>query len=154
LREAFGDPAAGDFFRVNNLATLGVSEVQLLRQVDTAVQLLVEAETEARQKWLAEEREDLRSKSIQAWQQLQVLDFAVLNGPTLDDKIRISILRLLSQWRLGLQMNLLKPNAGTLIAGKLQIVFLQGLLKTAIAKEDYLAASRIRDRIRILGEAA
>lgn len=153
IRESFGVPGAGDFFRVSNHSTLGLSEEQIVRQVAAAVAETVEAEQQARKKWCSVDLPGLRRELNQAMSELESINFATLDFAKLEDSVRCGIIASLSKMRLGLQFGILNAIDGARIAGRFQKVQLQSLLNTAIANEDYRTASRIRDRIKVLGEA-
>ena len=59
-RELFGDLSGGDFFRISNQVTLGQNESDLIDQVGGAVPMIVQAEREARELLLEENRAGLR----------------------------------------------------------------------------------------------
>jgi protein-arginine kinase len=149
LREAFGDPSGGDFFRISNLATLGLTEAELLDQVKQAVGLAVQFEQEARAQWSQRDLPGLKREVHRALAELLTLDLQ-----SKDDAVRWAMIRALSRMRLGLHLGLSSPAEGAVIASKFQLIWLKRLLDLAIAKEDYRAASRLRDRIKSLGESA
>lgn len=153
IRESFGVPGAGDFFRVSNHSTLGHSEEQCVGQVAAAVTEIVEAEQQARAKWSTVDLPGLNRELSRAMSELESIDFAKLDFAKIEDPFRWGMIGSLSKMRLGLQLGSLSTIDGARIAGRFQRVQLQSLLSTAIANEDYRTASRIRDRIKVLGEA-
>jgi protein arginine kinase len=153
IRESFGVPGSGDFFRVRNHSTLGLNEEQLVGQVAAAVAEIVEAEQQARTKWRTFDLQGLKRELNQALSELESMDFSNLEIEKLDDQLRWPLIGSLSKMRLGLQLGILNAIDGARVAGRFQMLQLKSLLNTAIANEDYRTASRIRDRIKVLGEA-
>ncbi len=141
-RELFGDMAGGDFFRISNQATLGHDEGQLINQVGQAVPSIVEAETQARLSLLNENRQEIESEVQIALQELLRLDLE-------DDspQVRSEITRLMSRVRMGISMELLGPEDSERVHQMFELVQLRHSLLIAVSVEDYLAASRLRDRI-------
>ncbi len=144
-RELYGDLSGGDFFRISNQVTLGQNESDLIDQVGGAVPMIVQAEREARELLLAENREGLRRQVASAFAELLRID--------LDDQSeanRMETTRLLSRVRMGVGMGLLPRSDAEKVAGKFELVQLRQNLSLAIGDEDYQRASRLRDRIQFL----
>lgn len=148
LREAFGDSGGGDFFTVSNLSTLGLSESDVIDQVQKAVVVAVDCEHRAREKWRRDEPAGLKREI-----QLAMADLLTLEISSQNDLVRLKLIRALSRMRLGLQLQLLTAAEGAMVAAKFQLIWLKQRLEVAIANEDYRAASQLRDRINALGES-
>lgn len=144
-REVFGDPAGGDFYRFSNQATLGFDETTLVEQVAQIIPQIVAAESEARENWLTTDRAGLQREVQSSLERLRALD---LTDTT--DQNRFELTRLLSRVRLGLQLELLPTTQTESIVCKFELIQSRERLLTAIAQEDYGAASRFRDRIKFL----
>jgi protein arginine kinase len=148
MREAFGDPGSGDFFALSNLSTLGVSESDLIEQVQKAVAVAVEFEHRAREKWRSSDLASLKREI-----QIAMADLLTLEIGSQDDQVRLRLIRALSRMRLGLQLQMLTVAEGAMVAAKFQLIWLKQRLELAIASEDYRSASQWRDRIIALGES-
>ena len=144
-RELFGDLSGGDFFRISNQVTLGQNESDLIDQVGGAVPMIVQAEREARELLLEENREGLRRQVSLAMVELLKIDL-----DDLSEENRMETTRLLSRVRMGIGMGLLPHEDAEKVAGKFELVQLRQSLSLAIEGEDYQRASRLRDRIQIL----
>lgn len=142
-RGVFGDRAIGDYYRVSNQATLGLSESELIEQVTSVVPALVQYETQAREFLLNENREGLRREIIAALDELARCD---LDDPNQDSKDQI--MSLLSQVRMGIGMGLLDPTVVGQVNRRFALVDLRRQLTAAVAREDYRRASKLRDRIQ------
>ena len=145
VRELVGDMAGSDFFRVGNLATLGYDEEGLIREVSQIIPAVVQAEEEARQGLLSENRKEIETEIRFALEQLLKLDWD-------DDseKVRSEITRLMSRVRMGIGMGLLGSDDADRVCEMLELVQLRYYLDLAVSVEDYRAASRLRDRINVL----
>ena len=144
-RPAFGENVVGDFFRIGNQATLGVNESELIQQVADVVPLLVKFERQARELLVNENRAALRKEVNQALEQLCQWDFDdVSPGGT------NRAMNLLSKVRLGAGVGLLTRDEVNRVNRRFALIQLRHQLLTAVAREDYQNASRLRDQIQSL----
>ncbi|MGI9497428.1 MAG: ATP--guanido phosphotransferase [Mariniblastus sp.] len=144
-RGEFGDSAVGDFFRVSNQATLGVDEDSLIEQVTTVVPRLIKYEREARRFLIEQNREGLRRDVADSLEKLCRLDLE-----DEDSESHERIMQCLSKIRMGVGMGLLEQADADRVNRLFALVQLRDQLVVAIAREDYLEASELRDRIATL----
>lgn len=146
-RGVFGDNAVGDFFRISNQATLGISESELIEQVTGVIPALVKYEQEARGFLIAENREGLRREVTTALEQICKWD--------LEDESEESheqVMTLLSKVRMGVGTGLLDNEDANRVNQLFALVQLRHRLQAAVVREDYRQASKLRDQIRCLEE--
>ena len=141
----FGDSAAGDFFRVSNQSTLGVDEESLIEQVMTVVPRLIKYEREARRFLIEQNREGLRRDVADSLEKLCRLDLEDEDSESYE-----RIMQCLSKIRMGFGMGLLEQADADRVNRLFALVQLRDQLVVAIAREDYLEASELRDRIATL----
>ncbi len=135
-RGVFGDRTTGEYYRISNQATLGLTETELIEQVTSVIPALVKYESQAREFLLIENREGLRRDVSLAMERLVKWD---LDDNTEEDNEQV--MSLLSKVRMGIGMGLLAPGSANQINQLFALVHLRHQLMAAIAKEDFRRAS-------------
>ncbi|MFK7766235.1 MAG: ATP--guanido phosphotransferase [Mariniblastus sp.] len=141
-RGVFGEKAAGDFFRISNQATLGRKESDLIDQVSSVIPSLIKYERQARTFLLKENREGLRRDVNQALSELCKVDLGENDADTKEQT-----LTLLSRVRMGVAIGLLGQKDVDQVNRMFALFQLRHQLNVAIDREDYQAASALRDEI-------
>ena len=132
-----------DLFQISNLNTLGVSEVDLIRQIEEAMPAIVNLEREARAIVLSQPDSKIRSQVGDAVQQLCLL---ALEGK--DDQVQIN--QLLSRVRYGVSAGLVSEDGVNRVLQCFLLASKRTQLSSAVSNEEYAEAAMIRDRIRLL----
>lgn len=147
VRGLFNDEASGNFFRVSNQLTLGLTESDLITKVLDAIPVINRFECKAREFVLDNNRDALRRDVQVAYENLGRVDV---------DQVReiewANTLRELSLVRLGVALEMLDMSKASQIQSMFESVQLKKRLDSAIADENYQLAAELRDRIREIGE--
>ncbi len=141
-RGVFGENAAGDFFRVSNQATLGRAEGELIEQVSSVIPALIKYERQSCEFLLKENREGVRRDVTRALDELCKIDLGENDRESKDQT-----LNLLSRVRMGVSMGLLGQKDADRVNSVFALFQLRHQLGAAIDREDYDAASMLRDEI-------
>ena len=134
-----------DLFQISNLNTLGVSEVELIRQIEEALPPIVNLEREARAIVLAEPQSIIRMQVDDAVQQLCLM---ALEGKENQEKVLIS--QLLSRVRYGVSTGLVSGDEVSRVLQCFSLASKRTELSSAVLNEQYAEAATIRDHIRLL----
>ena len=137
-----GSESAGDLFQVSNRFALGPSEDEIVSRVDTTVKFLVGQERKARRRLLDEDAEALEDR---AWRAYGTLRYARRLST-------VDALQLLSQLRLGVDLNLVNV-VDRIIVKQLFLSVRPASLQAAsgrpldAARRDWARAELIRDTL-------
>jgi len=134
-----------DLFQISNVNTLGVSEVELIRQIEDALPLIVNLEREARAIVLAQPQSIIRMQVDDAVQQLCLM---ALEGK--EDQENVVISPLLARVRYGVSAGLVSGDEVSRVLQCFSLANNRSELTSAVLNEEYAEAAMIRDRIRLL----
>ncbi len=132
-----------DLFQISNLNTLGVTEVDLIRQVEEALPPIINLEREARAIVLSQPQSIIQLQVNDAVQQLCLL---ALEG----EENKVLTNQLLSRVRFGVSAGLVSNDVIGRVFQCFSLASKRAKLSQAIANEEYSEAARIRDHIRLL----
>lgn len=132
-----------DLFQISNLNTLGVSEVDLIRQIEEALPPIINLEREARTIVLSQPQSIIELQVADAVQQLCLL---VLEG----DENQVLTNQLLSRVRFGVSSGLVSSEVVGRVFQCFSLADKRAKLSKAIADEQYSQAAMIRDHIRLI----
>ena len=134
-----------DLFQISNLNTLGVSEADLIRQVEEALPPIINLEREARTIVLSQPQSIIELQVADAVQQLCLL---ALEG----EENQVLTNQLLSRVRFGVSAGLVSNEVVARVFQCFSLADKRAKLADAIANEQYAMAAMIRDHIRLLEE--
>ena len=132
-----------DLFHISNLSTLGVTEVGLIQQIETALPPIINLEREARAIVLAQPKSIIELQVNDALRQLCQLAF---EGPESQAKIN----QLLSRVRYGVSAGLATNDDVSRVLKSFSLAKKRASLFDAVENEEYAKAAMIRDHIRLL----
>lgn len=132
-----------DLFQISNLSTLGVSEVDLIRQIEEALPPIINLEREARTIVLSQPQSIIELQVNDAVQQLCLL---ALEG----EENQVLTNQLLSRVRFGVSAGLVTNDVIGQVFQCFSLANQRTKLSGAIANEEYSEAALIRDHIRLL----
>ena len=134
-----------DLFQISNLSTLGVTEVGLIQQIETALPPIINLEREARAIVLSQPQSIIELHIKDALQQLCQLAF---EGSENQAKIN----QLLSRVRYGVSVGLASSEDVERVLKCFSLSRKRFRLVCAVKNEEYAEAALIRDHIRMLEE--
>ena len=134
-----------DLFQISNLSTLGVTEVGLIQQIETALPPIINLEREARAIVLSQPQSIIELQIKDALQQLCQL---VSEGSENQPKIN----QLLSRVRYGVSAGLAASEDVSRVLKSFSLARKRSRLVFAVKNEEYAVAAAIRDHIRLLEE--
>ena len=132
-----------DLFQISNLSTLGITEVGLIQQIETALPPIINLEREARAIVLSQPQSIIELQIKDAIQQLCQL---VFEGPESQAKIN----QLLSRVRFGVSAGLATSDDVSRVLKCFSLAQKRASLSDAVENEQYAEAAMIRDHIRLL----
>ena len=132
-----------DLFHISNLSTLGITEVGLIQQIETALPPIINLEREARAIVLAQPKSIIELQINDALRQLCQLAF---EGPESQAEIN----QLLSRVRYGVSAGLVTNDDVSRVLKSFSLAKKRASLFDAVENEEYAEAATIRDHIRLL----
>ena len=132
-----------DLFQISNLNTLGVSEVDLIRQVESALPPIINLEREARAIVLSQPQSIIELQVNDAVQQLCQLALEGSENQVLTNQ-------LLSRVRFGVSAGLVSSEVTSRVLQCFSLASKRNQLSSAVESEEYTQAAAIRDHIRSL----
>jgi len=132
-----------DLFQISNLNTLGVSEVDLIRQIEEALPPIINLEREARTIVLSQPQSIIELQVADAVQQLYLLALEGSENQVLTNQ-------LLSRVRFGVSAGLVSSEVVGRVFQCFSLAEKRAKLLDAIANEQYSQAATIRDHIRLI----
>ena len=132
-----------DLFQISNLSTLGVTEVGLIQQMETALPPIINLEREARAIVLSQPQSIIELQINDALQQLCQL---AVDGPEKQAKIN----QLLSRVRHGVSAGIVTNDDVSRVLKSFSLAKKRASLFAAVENEKYAEAAMIRDHIRLL----